>query len=47
MWPNLQETAGWSHLLKKYLMENFIFLCSGLQKMSPVANKEKKSKTEW
>ena len=25
MWPNPQETAVWSHLLKKYLMENFIF----------------------
>ena len=25
MWPNTQETAVWSHLLKKTLMENFIF----------------------
>ena len=28
MWPNPQETPDfWSHLLKKPLMENFIFLC--------------------
>ena len=25
MWPNLQETAIWSHLPKKALMENFFF----------------------
>ena len=25
MWPNPQETAVWSYLLKKSLMENFIF----------------------
>ena len=25
MWPNLQETAVWSYLLKKSLRENFIF----------------------
>ena len=28
MRPNPQKTAGWSHLLKKPLMENFILLCS-------------------
>ena len=28
MWPNPQETADSSHLLKKSVMENFIFLCS-------------------
>ena len=25
MWPNLQEIAVWLDLLKKSLMENFIF----------------------
>ena len=25
----------WSHLLKKYLMENFVFLCSGYRTESP------------
>ena len=25
MWPNQQEIVVWSHLLKKFLMENFIF----------------------
>ena len=25
MWPNHQETAIWSHLLKKPLMKDFIF----------------------
>ena len=25
MWPNPQEKADWVTLLKKYLMENFIF----------------------
>ena len=29
MWPNPHETADWSHLLKKFLMENFI-LCAVL-----------------
>ena len=28
MRPNPQFPAIWSHLLKKSLMENFIFLCS-------------------
>ena len=26
MWPNPEESAIWSHLLKKSLIENFIFL---------------------
>ena len=29
MWSNPQLRI-WSHLLKKYLIENFIFLCSGV-----------------
>ena len=26
MWPNSQEIADLAHLLKKFLMENFIFV---------------------
>ena len=38
MWPNPQKIVGiWSHLLKKSLMENFIF-CA-------VSNKRKNDKT--
>ena len=29
MWPNPQDLWIWSNLLKKSLMKNFIFLCSG------------------
>ena len=37
MWPDPQETADWSHLLKKSLMENFIFLSSERGGISTIA----------